>query len=96
MSLRLSQSKRQISFVPKAPQRRSIAPRSSLQKNSLAAAYKITTPGSQAKEEPTHGFEYFPLWLGIKVFWGAINWCFSQALNVIEAMTKLRKNDYRN
>jgi hypothetical protein len=93
MPSRLPRSKLQINFVPKAPQRCKNSSHSSLRKNSLAVAYKTTTLVSPSKEERSHGFEYFPLWLGIKALWCGIDWCFNQALDGVEAVAKLRKNE---
>ena len=61
MPSQIPHSKLRLNFFPKSPQRRNNSSRSSLRDKSLAAAYKITAPILLPEEEPTHGFEYFPL-----------------------------------
>jgi hypothetical protein len=69
---------------------------SSLRKNSLAAAYKDTTSVLPPKEEPTHGFKYFPLWIDIQKLCNGINRCSSQAFNEVETVPSYRKNESQN
>lgn len=89
-------SKLRVNFFPKSPQRRNKNSRSSLRQKSLPAAYKITAPILLSEEEPTHGFEYFPLWLGINALWSGIDWCFNQAFERLEAVTSFRESESQN
>jgi hypothetical protein len=47
------------------------------------------------REEPTHGFQYFPLWLAIKALWFGIDWCFNQVFDGFEAIERMRRNGIR-
>jgi hypothetical protein len=96
MPSRLPRSKIQIDFFPKVRRPRKTNSYSSLQKDSLARTYKRTIVVPPHKEEPTHGFEYFPLWLDIKALWFGINWCFSQAFAGFEAVAGWGRNKYGN
>jgi hypothetical protein len=82
----LPRFKSQINFVPKPPQRRNSA--AIVRRNSLAAAYKSTSPAPQPKDEPFNTFEYFPLWLVVKGIWYGLDRCFCQAFNGVEAVAK--------
>ncbi|USP80945.1 hypothetical protein yc1106_08219 [Curvularia clavata] len=87
---RLSNSKSQINFLPKAPQRRGST--SSVQRNnSLAAAYRpsrSTTPPKaehiqeiEERKEGPSGLAYFSLWKGVEALWRGIDWCVGRMIS---------------